>query len=157
MTAQELIAYNNTSNTSSLFKAAHKVPADKLEWRPDDAGRSVLDVCQECALSPTWPISVLSSDKPFEMTPEIMQKYKETKAAMKTLEVCEKMAEANVAKLNDLVLAYPDEKMNDTIPMPMWPGGQMPVTELLQLHNWNVSYHTGQVNYIQTLYGDSSM
>ena len=66
-------------------------------------------------------------------------------------------AEENLAKLNAFVMAYPAEKLGDTVPMPMWPGGQMPVVEALQIHNWNVSYHTGQINYIQTLYGDGSM
>jgi uncharacterized damage-inducible protein DinB len=157
VTAQELIAYNNESNTKSLFKAARKVPADKIEWRPLDGGRSVLDVCQECALSPTWPLALITSNKPFEMTPEIMAQYQEAKEALKPLDDCEKTAEENVAKLNEAVLAFPDSKMGDTIPMSMWPGGQMPAAEALQLHNWNVSYHTGQVNYIQTLYGDHSM
>jgi hypothetical protein len=155
--AQELIVANNLSNTGSLFRAARKVPADKLEWQPLDAGRSVLDVCQECALSPTWPLALFASDKPFEMTPEIMAAFREAKAALKTLDDCEKAANENVAKLNELVSAFPDERMGDTIPMSMWPGGHMPITEALQLHNWNVSYHTGQINYIQTLYGDSSM
>lgn len=157
MTAQELIATNNSANTKSLFRAARKVPAEKLEWRPLDNGRSVLDICQECALSATWPVTLFASDKPFQLTPEIMEQFKTAKAALKTLDECEAAAEANVAKLNELVLSFPDEKMGESIPMPMFPGGQMPVTEALQLYNWNVSYHTGQVNYIQTLYGDASM
>jgi len=157
MTAQELIAYNNTSNTKSLFRAARKVPADKVEWKPLDSGRSVLDQCQECALSSTWAFSVLDTDKPFEMTPEIIQAFMEAKAKLTTIDECEAAAEENLAKLNAFVLAYPDEKLGDTVPMPMWPGGNMPVVEALQLHNWNVSYHTGQINYIQTLYGDTGM
>jgi len=138
MKAQELIAYNNTSNTRSLFKAARKVPADKLEWKPLDQGRSVLDICQECALSATWPVTLLACDKPFEMTPEIMQQFKAAKAAMTTLDDCERVAEENLAKLNELVLGFPDDKMGDAVAMPMWPGGQMPITEVLQLQNWNV-------------------
>ena len=157
MTAQELIALNNISNTNSLFKAAHKVPGDKVDWKPLDSGRSVLDMCQECALSPNWVMALLASDKPFEMTPEIMQEYKLAKEALTTLEACEKLAHENVAKLNELVSNFPDSKLGDTLAVSMWPGGQMPVTEALQLHNWNVSYHTGQINYIQTLYGDTGM
>jgi hypothetical protein len=155
--AQELIVHNNNSNTQSLFRAARKVPADKVEWQPLDSGRSVLDVCQECALSPTWAISLLASDKPFSITPEMMQEFENTKKSLTTLDECEKMAEANLAKLNELVLNFPDDKLGGTVAMPMWPGGQMPIIEALQIHNWNVSYHTGQVNYVQTLYGDKSM
>ena len=157
MTAQELIAYNNVSNTSSLFRAARKVPADKLEWKPLDEGRSVLDLCQECALSATWPLSLIASDKPFELTPEMMEQFNQAKAALTTIDLCEAAANENVAKLNDVVLGLSDERLKETVAMPMWPGGQMPVTEAVQLHNWNVSYHTGQINYIQTLYGDKGM
>src|SRR5580658_2293180 len=99
MKAQDLIAHNNTSNTQSLFKAARKVPEDKVEWKPLDSGRSVLDVCQECALSPTWAISLLGSDKPFELTPEMMEQFQKNKQALKTIDDCEKAAEENIAKL----------------------------------------------------------
>ena len=42
------------------------------------------------------------------------------------------------------------------VTLPFGAGGDWTLAEIIQANYWNTSYHHGQVNYIQTLYGDTA-
>jgi hypothetical protein len=157
MKIQDTIISANKDATDALFKAARRVPADKLDWKPLDEGRSVLDICAEVALSPTWPLGLAFSPEPFQMTDEIMAELTAEKAALKSLDQCEATAAANLATFNEAVANVPDEKFETTVTVTFSPTPEWSFFDALMVHHWNAVYHAGQINYIQTLYGDKGM
>lgn len=49
----------------------------------------------------------------------------------------------------------PDARLAEVQPHPMDPSRQVTTADLLFLAYWNLVYHTGQINYLQTMLGDT--
>ena len=73
---------------------------------------------------------------------------------MPTLEACEEAGKANLEAMKAAIIAFPESDMDVRIDLP-W--GNYSLTEVMGFPAWNMIYHFGQINYIQTLYGDFSM
>ena len=54
MTIKEFIIADTVQSFDNFMVTARKVPAEKLDWKPLDNGRSTLDQAQEVALCPNW-------------------------------------------------------------------------------------------------------
>lgn len=151
MTMNEFLLTMVEENARDFFKAARRVPADKQEWKPLDNGRSVLDLCQECAQSPLWGANFLT-DAPHDANAE--QDYEAALKALTTVDDCEKLCLENIAKFRAAVEAFPVERLHETRTL-QW--GTFTGYQLLWYPLWNFAYHEGQINYIQTLLGDKGM
>lgn len=136
-----------------LYRAAKRVPADKLEWRPIGQERTVLELLQECAQAPTWYAGWL--DPTFSHGFDGYAELLEERGKWTTLEECERITRENTAMLIEKIKAVPDERLEEEHEMP-W-GMKMKILDMLSSHYWNMTYHTGQIYYIQTLYGDMEM
>ncbi len=157
MRIQDFVAAETEQAVKSLFDTARYVPADKLEWKPLDNGRSCLDQLQECAQAPTWFQSILETRQVQEFDPA---KYEEMRVARRqwdTLEKCEEVCRTNTAKLIETIRNFPDEHLSTGIPHPFAPGETIKLAHVMLWHYWNTVYHIGQINYIQTLLGDFEM
>ena len=137
----------------NLFIDAKKVPADKLEWAPLELGRSVLDQLQECAQAPLWGLGLLESRK-FVWNDEIEAQFAARKATLTTFEACETACRANTARFVEAMKAIKEEEFTQIIQLPFGKSHDWTLAQVLNLHTWNCNYHQGQINYIQTLYGD---
>lgn len=155
MNYQEYIVGSMKQQVADFFKAVKKVPAEKLEWKPLDAGRSVLDQAQEVAMSFTWSADMLQGKVNF--SEEAFAEDKAVMSAWTTVEECEKQAGERLAAWESLVSSYPDEKLKETVWLPYDGGRDFTMMEVMEYPRWNAGYHEGQVNYIQVLYGDTSM
>lgn len=151
MTIKEYIIADAAKSFAHFMENARKVPADKLEWKPLDNGRSVLDQAQECALCPLWVPGLLEK-RGFD--PAGFESFEASKAALTSLDACEEAGKANLATMAAAIQAFPDSDMDVEIDLP-W--GHYTLTEVMGFPAWNLHYHLGQVGYIQTLYGDFSM
>lgn len=139
-----------------VFRYAKAVPQDKLEWRPLDAGRSVLDMARELAKTPDWARYVLTDAKPAEGTdPAAAQKAE--MESWKTVEDCERACLEKLEELFEVYRSMPDEQLSQTKWLPFNGGRDHSYAELLDYPRWNFTYHLGQIAYIQTLYGDGEM
>jgi len=143
------------------FRYAKAVPADKLEWKPLDSGRSVLNLCQEMAMCATWAVDIINSvGKPSEgnewdeATQAEQQKMME---GWSTVDACETECKNRMNQLFDLFKNLPDEKLKETKWLPYDGGRDFTVAEMMDYPRWNYTYHLGQISYIQTLYGDKDM
>ncbi|MBS1709654.1 MAG: hypothetical protein JSS65_13155 [Armatimonadetes bacterium] len=151
---QHLIDTNN-AQSAQFFAAVDKVPADKLEWRPLDNGRSALDIAAEVAMSTTWPLAFMPGAPKFEMTEEIMTEFMAEKAKLTSIADIKAKAAEGLAKTNEALAGLSEADLNEPIetffsPVPL------PRVAALSAFADNARYHTGQINYIQTLYGDMS-
>jgi hypothetical protein len=138
-----------------LVHFAKTTKEEKLDWKPLDSGRSALDQLQECAETPLLFAAVLQTGGFPEMSPEAAEAAKAEKASWTTVDQCaEKMSENNKV-LFDAIRNYPNEDMSNEMTMP-W-GEVATAADVMTYQYWNLVYHQGQINYIQTLYGDHEM
>lgn len=136
-----------------LYRFARRVPEDKLEWKPYEEGRTILDQLQECAQAPIWYIPML--DPSFSHGFANYEEMQTARKEWKTLEDCERVTHENTAKLLEVVRNVSDEDLNTEVKMP-W-GETMRKVDVIGFHHWNLTYHLGQIAYVQTLYGDKEM
>lgn len=153
MNAIDYIITETQTALKSVIDRARKVPSDKLEWSPLDEGRSVLNIVQECTHSVLWPVELIEKRK-FEMNEEIMAQFKTECAAWSDLDKCEAAMAERFVKLKGCLASLADSQLEEKIEVP-W--GEMTVLGAADIAHWNCIYHTGQINYIQTLYGDKDM
>jgi uncharacterized damage-inducible protein DinB len=156
---QEKIIEATCAAAREAFAYAKAVPADKLEWQPLDNGRSVLDICQELALCPTWCYEIVRErDEPMpEWSEETAEGYRREQQQWKTAEACEAECNRRLEQLFEVFRSMPDSRLEEKKWLPYDGGRDFTMEEMMDYPRWNFTYHLGQIAYIQTLYGDKEM
>jgi len=153
-TVQEIAANLIKNQAATLARTAKAVPEDKWKWMPLDAGRTVHDQVAECGGINFFVAKLLQAREVPPMDPDALKNLREMNdTPEKALGLLETGTETLVAA----VLAFPEEHINDTITLPFGGGMTKSFMEIMLMPHWNMIYHEGQINYIQTLYGDSKM
>jgi len=140
-----------------FFRSAHSMPQDKLSWKVTDQGRSALEILQEVAQSPEWFAPMLNPGFKFEMDPEAMEQGAKERAQWTTVDECERACNERCEALFEKIRTHPDNDMERTISLPFGEGMTLSMADVMMGQYWNCTYHTGQINFIQTLYGDHEM
>lgn len=153
---EELIQMTDKAGKEFLVNI-RAIPADKLTWKPLDAGRSALDLLQEVAQSPTYVIPILEMRQVPDYSPEMLAETVAERQKWDTIEKCEEVMAANHARLFEIIRNFPDEDLQQTVHLPFAGGFDQTMAEIMSYQYWNLSYHLGQVCYIQTLCGDMEM
>ncbi len=159
MRLQDLTIDVTRSAMEEAFNYAKAVPQDKLGWKPLDAGRSVIEICQELAKCPDWAYSIVGN-APGEPGEEAEAAERSEMTSWTTVEACEAAAKEKLGRFFELLKNLPDERLEETTELPYGPGGSMQtfkMSEMMAYPRWNANYHLGQIAYIQTLYGDKAM
>jgi len=156
MKYQDYIVDVSRKAAAEAFRYAKAVPADKLEWSPLDAGRSVLDICRELAMTPTWAAATVDGP-PVEWTEEAFAAVKQEQSTWTTVEACEEQFNQRMEATAALFLAFPDERLSETKWLPYDGGRDFTFEEIMDYPRWNCTYHLGQISYIQILLGDKEM
>jgi hypothetical protein len=157
---QDHIATATENAANEVFRYARAVPDDKLDWVPVEGGRSVLDICRELAMTPTWAIDTISGggQEYHEGDPEVMMaKLKEMQAAWTTVEHCETECRRRLSELTELFRSTQDEKLSETRWLPYEGGRDFTMVEMFDYARWNFNYHLGQIAFVQLCYGDRQM
>ncbi|HEY3265910.1 MAG TPA: hypothetical protein VGM37_03200 [Armatimonadota bacterium] len=141
-------------SVAALFRTARCMPEDKLTWKPADTARSAFEILQECAQSAKWFIPMLSGGKSPEWNFEAVMAER---AQWTTLDEVEKVCLANCESLYEAIAAVTPEGQEEEVDIPFKEGWKEKKRNIMWFQYWNTVYHTGQVNYIQTLYGDREM
>lgn len=155
MDAKELIIYRTNRCVDALFSTVRAMPPEKQDWRPMGKGRSALDQVRECAQAPTW-FSTLLEKREFVFDQDRYQEMVEERSQW-DLDTCERLCRENTAALIKAIENFPEEDMMKTMPVPLGENLEWSFLDIMGLHYWNTVYHIGQINYIQTLYGDKEM
>lgn len=130
------------------------MPADKQTWQPLDMGRTALSQVQECAVMNRFFTATLRD----RQAPELAwEQYKAECAALETADKAIEALHASTEEFVGVAAAVPDGTLQDRISMPFAEGLTMSVREVMFSPYWNMTYHQGQIAYIQTLYGDREM
>lgn len=137
-----------------FFRYARAVPVDRLEWSVLDAGQTVLAMCQEIAKTPEWGLQVLVDRQTTDE--ERTAAYAEMKS-WTTVPECMAQFEKRFAGWSNYVREFNHSDFEKTRWLPFNGGRDHTYLEMLEFPRWNCSYHTGQIAFIQTLYGDKAM
>jgi hypothetical protein len=153
-TVSELASQLNREAAEALVRTIQAMPADKVTWKPLDNGRSALDQLQECAGISYYAAQVLQTR---ELPPFDREAFDKMKEEHDTVEKAATLLQNGIEKLTAAIDAFPPEHLDDTLTLPFAGGITKSFAELMLMSYWNMSYHQGQVNFIQTLYGDRDM
>ena len=136
---------------TELERTARAVPDDKLNWKPLDNGRTVLDLLSDAAQAPAFGVGMLRGT--LQYGPELFQRMAAERAAWTREDAFKHLAE-NTRQLIEEINNLPDEKLNEPLTLPMGGGMTMPVGAWTLMAYRSFMSRTAQINYIQTLYGD---
>jgi len=154
MTIQVHVVETAKEAAAEFFRYAKSMPADRVEWKAEGVGQSVLSMAREIAMTPVWAIQAMTG---VESSEEDQAAMMEKMGSLSSVEQCEEEFSKNVVAWAEFVTALPDSKLSDTRWLPYNGGRDHTMLEMLEYPRWNATYHTGQVAFIQTLYGDKNM
>lgn len=159
MRLQDYIIDTTRMAQEEAFRYAKSVPEDKLDWKPEGAGRSVMDMVKELAQCPDWAFGLVQTGQ-MDWSDEAQAASAAETEGWKTVADCEAACLEKLDKLYGLYRDLPDAKFDESMNLPFGPGGSMKefsMAEIMEYPRWNFNYHLGQIGYIQTLYGDRDM
>jgi hypothetical protein len=155
MRLQEYMVHAIQKQAQETFRYAKAVPEEKLQWSPLQGARTVLSICQELAMTPTWAVDTIQGND--QWTEEEFAEQKKIMDSWETVDACEKEFQSRFERLRELYLSLPEEKLAETRWLRYEGGRDFTYAEMLEYPRWNLNYHLGQIAYIQTLYGDREM
>ncbi len=143
-----------------LEKAFGKMPADRQTWKPpavvesgeSHSGRDAQDQMIECGLLNGFlAAGFLTGEVP---NPD-WDAYAVQKATLDSQEKVMAAFTAGTEALAAAVEACPSARLAERFTDPFFKK-EINWAEFADFMYWNMCYHEGQINYIQTLYGDMS-
>jgi len=146
--AQRLIAQRLRAATDQVIATTKAMPEDKLRWTPMENGRCVLELladCVHCSLR----VAKIIQQRNFNDLPDAPD-WQTTDLA-----TFHELLRSSTEAYCEVVMSVPDEDLTLEFDAP-W-GGKLEVGGGMFHPYWNMTYHEGQINYIQTLYGDKEM
>ncbi|RYG75296.1 DinB family protein [bacterium] len=129
------------------------VPDDKLTWKPLDNGRSALELFSEAANTFAMATEFIASKGEIKPSREKFGELVAISAGWGKDEAVAAM-EANYAAYLKAWESITPEDLEAPITMPFGPGMTAPLGVWAMLPNRTCTVRFGQINYIQTLYGD---
>ncbi len=133
---------------SILAKFVESTHEDKLTWRPatgeHSVTRSVLEQVAECVFV-HHRFQCILRDEPLPTPPESFDRFRSAPEAIKELKDSAKALAELVRTMDTAALARDYNSHR----------GPMPGAMIIQFPIRNMTYHMGQINMIQLLYGDA--
>ena len=134
----------------ACLTTAKHVPADKAEWKPEGKGRCAKAVLEHLGAS-NFALTKVLKNEPLSVK---VTRATRGSAAMPTPSYAEavKQFQASGEAMAHTMGSVADAALNDGRTMPWGEPGT--VGFVMALAGIHVSYHMGQLNYLQTLWGD---
>jgi uncharacterized damage-inducible protein DinB len=133
------------------------MPADKLDWKPEETSRSALSQLQEIAMAPPFFLRVIRDGSDFKFDDHAQAQMEEMKKKFSDLDSCRSAAMSGTGELCQAISEFPDDRLDEEVTLPFAGGMVMSMADFLGLHQWNMVYHYGQVCYLQTMLGMMDM
>lgn len=137
-----------------LLTAFASTPDDRLSWSPSPTARTPLQVAAHAA-SALKSIHEMLDGRPFgaNTTANADQSFREHDEQFSSREQVLHLLEENSAAYERWLAALSPEALEGTIELPFG-SGRACLAEALTFAPGHTNYHTAQINYIQTVYGD---
>jgi hypothetical protein len=154
-TVQELAVTLSREASDSLMRTVAAMPGDKFTWKAMNEGRTALHQILECGGANRF-IARLLEDRALP-PPTSREEVERINRELITPELAVEYLTSGTELLIAAIQAFPSEHLDDTIELPFRGGMTKSFTEVMVMGYWNMTYHLGQINFIQTLYGDREM
>jgi hypothetical protein len=139
---------------TELEQAYLRLPEDKRHWSPpgqqgqEGQARTAADMVAECALMNAQTVRLL--DARVFPAAYFGGEYQSAKATLSQREALLSQLRDNTANATERIRTISSDDLNHEVAMP-W--GQMTLAQVIAYPYWNMTYHTGQINYIASLLG----
>lgn len=143
-----------TQARGGLEHALANTPDDRIHWAPSDTARSPLRIAAHAAMAVGAMLGNLNGDTFAIPTTEAAERYfREAEKAYGTREeVAELLAKHSDAYFEWLDALTPERLAAEmTLPFGM---GSVPTSVGIAVMPQHLAWHTAQINYVQTIYGD---
>lgn len=128
--------------------------ADRLTWSPSKSARSPLQVAAHVAIGGRDMLGNLTGNTfPIETTEEAEQFHRERDSKVESLEECTQMLDDLTRDYFSWLDGLTEKSLDEPMKLPFGMG-EMPVSMGITFMPLHVQWHTAQINYIQTIYGD---
>ncbi|MCC2631413.1 MAG: hypothetical protein K0S20_112 [Patescibacteria group bacterium] len=147
MNASETFSKLFEDGMPMLTAAVNAVPEEKLDWKPAEGSRTIRQVFTEAVMMTAYVAKALNERgvPPYE---EMATDYAE-----KTIPELIEQLSVNAKELKSAIDAFPESEYENKLEAP-W--GVWTYFQTMSYPYWNMMWHTGQINYIQTMYGDQN-
>jgi hypothetical protein len=149
---QDQIVKQTQRALDDVLRAVEAIPVDKQGWKPAETARSSLELMEEMANFPVFLLPIV--EKGF--VPDFGD-HGEFKKTFDSYEASRSAAVEGNTRLCNAISSFPDSRMEEEVTLPFVGGLVMTMADVLGLQLWNLTYHHGQLNYIQTILGDLEM
>lgn len=149
---QAFLADATVKAAAELTAAYERLPEDQRDWSPAEGGaRSSRDQIAECVVSNGY---VAEQVRVREVRPDVGETYGPDKAAAFALADAELLSHLaqSAHHCAETIRAVPDSDLGVHVDVF---GEPTPLSEIMVVAFWNMTYHLGQVNYIASLLGHS--
>lgn len=140
-----------------LVRAVEAMEPEKRDWSPAPTSRSALHQLREVAVATPMLVRVIETGRGHELDAHSQAMEGRLLESVPTFEKARELSMEGTAALCTLISTFPDERLEEDVVLPFGGGIRMTMADCLALHYWNLVYHCGQVNYIQTILGDLKM
>lgn len=154
---KELIAMLCEAGKNELERTFAAVPDDKISWKPAEGARSALDAFGQAAQGLSFGATMIEMrSQGFEGVDvrAMMGQMAQERAAWSRQEAMTHM-ELNYSKFKAALEPLTDDELNAPLTMPMGGGTTAPISFWIMTTYRNLVARFAQINYIQTLYGDT--
>ena len=150
---KELIIAMLEMGRDGLARTAQAVPEDKLNWKPLNNGRTVLDLLGEAGQTSQMITQMVSSNGEEMPSREEFHKLKQQRADWDR-DQCLQALQSNSDALIEAVRTLTEEQLAKPIQSPVGDGMTLAMGVWVMMAYRTFMSRTAQINYIQTLYGD---
>ena len=148
---QSVAASLTEKAASDLIAVAKATPEDKAKWQPLGDVRPMLEQLVECCLANMMWTNILQTHVHTVLPNGVADRaYKE----LDTIAKATTRLRETSTQLVEVIRNLPDADLSVVVPFPWKPEAGKPIAECCLHPCWNMTYHLGQISYIQTLYGD---
>ena len=155
-TFRKLVQGQATYSAKAFLNKLAAVPDDKLTWKPcDGAGKSALEIAAHLAIANSGQAQVIAGKQvPARSMPELLawleSEEKKFTTRQQVVEHFNKSVDALMTAYNNLT----PELFASTVTAP-W-GETMSMAKLASIPGSHMTSHSGQLDYLHTLWGDKT-
>lgn len=157
MRYQDQIVKQTQRALDSVLRAVEALPEDRRDWKPAETSRSALNQLQEIAMAPKMFVPLVEEGTMPDFDDHALQEQERTRTGIDTFEKCREASMDGTSVICQVISEFPDDRLEEEVTLPFAGGMTMTMADVLGLHAWNLTYHLGQINYIQTMLGDMEM
>jgi uncharacterized damage-inducible protein DinB len=136
-----------------LFQtAAKEVPPDKIQWKPEQRGKSAQEILEHVA-GANLAFAALIRGGPLPEQASKVRDRQDVKHESESYSQALAALKSSAHVLAEAIASVPESQLGEDRQMP-W-GVTWKMTRLMSAPSAHASYHWGQLCYLQTLYGDT--